>query len=103
MGMPKSLRDMKKGNASNINDMDEMTSSQKADFEKLKSKAAPYLNKSEGELMQDIQKMIGSAKAKGTLTKKDVEKFANQIAPMLDTQQREKMRKLVDNVSKQLD
>jgi hypothetical protein len=64
----------------------------------MKQKIQPYLNKPEDDLLRDIQKVIKVGKEKGTLDKEDIDKYAAQLAPLLNAQQKEKMKSLLTSI-----
>ena len=54
-----------------------------------------YRGKSEGELMEDLRRMIGQQRAQGILTDEKMQQMLNTIAPMLNAGQQQKMAQIL--------
>jgi hypothetical protein len=50
-----------------------------------------YENKSEGELMTDLEKMISNGRKDGTFSDEMLDSFMKNVAPMMDASQRKKL------------
>ncbi len=55
---------------------------------------AQYENKSESELMSDLERMIYQGRKDGTFTDEMLDGFIQNVSPMLDDAQRERLHKL---------
>ena len=55
---------------------------------------AQYENKSESELMSDLERMIYQGRQDGTFTDEMLDGFIQNVAPMLDGAQRERLNHL---------
>lgn len=66
----------------------------------LSSLAGKYNGASETELMQAIIKEAEKGKRNGTLSNKDIDNFANMLAPLLDEKKRSYLKKVVAQLKK---
>ena len=55
-----------------------------------------HKNSSENDLMTELMQAIASSKQNGTFDKIQIEKFAKQIAPMMNAEQRGKLQGIID-------
>lgn len=68
------------------------------DIASVEDTISKYENKSEGELMGDLEGMIRQGKKDGTFTDEMLEAFMKNVAPMMDKDQRKKMRSIADMI-----
>ncbi len=59
---------------------------------------AQYENKSEGELMGDLERMISQGRKDGSFTDDMLDGFIQNVAPMLDAEQRKKLEGLAQMI-----
>ncbi len=59
---------------------------------------AQYENKSEGELMGDLERMISQGRKDGSFTDDMLDGFIQNVAPMLDAEQRKKLDSLAQMI-----
>lgn len=93
--MKRSLR----GNAKNISE-NNLNESQKKQFDTLKTMAKNYEGKSESEILGEIKKTVEKGKQDGSLNDNKINEIANQIAPMLNSQQKAKLDMLLKTLKK---
>lgn len=56
------------------------------------------MNKSEGELMQDLMKSVAQGKKDGTFNDKKVKEFVDKVSPMLNAEQKKRMNQLLQKI-----
>lgn len=66
----------------------------------LKNFASKYEGASEDTLISEIMKEAEKGRRNGTLTNADIDRFKNMIEPMLNSQQRKKLEKVVEKLKK---
>lgn len=59
---------------------------------------AQYENKSEGELMGDLERMISQGRKDGSFTDDMLEGFIQNVAPMLDNEQKKKLESIAQMI-----
>lgn len=64
----------------------------------LEDTIAQYENKSEGELMGDLEHMISQGRKDGSFTDDMLDGFIQNIAPMMDAEQRKKLESLAQMI-----
>jgi hypothetical protein len=64
----------------------------------LEDTIAQYENKSEGELMGDLERMISQGRKDGSFTDDMLEGFIQNVAPMLDAEQRKKIESIAQMI-----
>ncbi len=57
-----------------------------------------YENKSEGELMGDLERMISQGRKDGSFSDEMLEGFIQNVAPMLDNEQRKKLESIAQMI-----
>lgn len=93
--MKRSLR-----NSSKKADVNQLNDEQKMQFEKLKGMAKNYEGKSDNEILKDLSTAVKKGKADGSLTDEKINNIASTIAPMLNSQQKEKLKQLMQTIKK---
>lgn len=78
-----------KADASNIDN---------SDIENMEDTISQYENKSEGELMGDLEQMIANGRKDGSFTDEMLDSFIKNVAPMMDSEQRKKL----DSIAKMI-
>jgi hypothetical protein len=68
------------------------------DIQNMQEAISKYENKSEGELMGDLERMINSGRKDGTFSNEMLDAFVKNVAPMMDSAQRKKL----DNIAKMI-
>jgi hypothetical protein len=61
------------------------------DIQNMQDTISKYENKSEGELMTDLEKMISNGRKDGTFSDEMLDSFMKNVAPMMDASQRKKL------------
>jgi len=92
--MQKSLRGMKQA----LDEKEMQRLVQQADpaaVDAVQDTIEQYRGKSEGELMEDLRRMIGQQRAQGILTDEKMQQMLNTIAPMLNAGQQQKMAQIL--------
>ena len=77
-----------------------LTAEQKRQMERLKGVARQYQGKSEGELMRELKKAAAEGKSSGTLSDQKIDRFARQVAPMLNEAQKKKLARIIGELKK---
>ncbi len=73
----------------NMNDID------KDSVTNMKKTVSEYSSKSEDELLDELKRVADENRQSGELDNEKLDGFANQVAPMLDEEQRKKMEQLI--------
>ncbi len=81
-------------------DYNKLTPEQKRQMERLKNVSQQYRGKSESELMNELKRAASQGKSNGTLSNQKMDKFAKQIAPMLDENQKKKLNRILSELKK---
>jgi hypothetical protein len=68
------------------------------DIQSMQDTISKYENKSEGELMGDLEKVIEDGRKDGTFSNEMLDAFVKNVAPMMDASQRKKL----DNITKMI-
>ncbi len=68
------------------------------DIQSMQDAISRYENKSEGELMSELEKMVSSGKKDGTFSDDMLDSFMKNVAPMMDVSQRKKL----ENIAKMI-
>ena len=63
----------------------------KRDIRDVEKTISEYENKSEGELMSDLERMISEGKKDGTFSEEMLDAFIKNVTPMMDKNQRQKL------------
>ncbi len=66
----------------------------------MKRLAAKYQREGEGQLVRDIVNNVIEQKAAGKLTNQQLIAFANRVAPLLNTDQKQRLSELVEQLVK---
>ncbi len=82
-------KDVKNMRREDLNDRD------KQSYDSIRERAKQYEGKSEDQLLNELFKKVNDGKKNGTLSNADLDRFAGQVAPMLNPQQREKLNGLI--------
>ncbi len=69
----------------NINDVGDQ------DIQSIEETVAKYQNKSESELMDDLERMINEGRQNGTFTEDMLDAFVRNVSPMMDDAQKKKL------------
>ena len=69
-------------------------------FNLVNSLASKFDGKSQNELMKAIYEQAKRGKQNGTLTNKDIDNFANMLSPLIDTQKRKMLERIVAELKK---
>ena len=93
--MKRSLR-----NSGKMPDESKLNNEQKKQLEKLKGIAKQYEGKSDNEILKDLSQAVDKGKKEGTLTDEKINSIASTIAPMLNSEQRNKLNKLMQTIKK---
>ena len=72
-------------------DVDELNN---GDIQNVEETIAQYENKSEDELMGDLQQMISKGKEDGTFNNEMLDAFIKNVSPMMDSAQRKKLESI---------
>jgi hypothetical protein len=64
------------------------------DIQSMQDAISRYENKSEGELMGELEKMVSNGRKEGTFSDEMLESFMKNVAPMMDASQRKKLQSL---------
>lgn len=76
----------------------DLTGEQKEEFNQLKKTVQRFSGKSEAELLKELSSKVKEGKEKGTISSKKLESFAKKINPLLDDQQKKKLKKILKNL-----
>ena len=93
--MKRSLRNQN----SNTNE-NNLNNEQKKQLDKLKGMAKQYEGKSDTEILTDLSKAVEKGKKDGSLTDEKIDSIASTIAPMLNSEQRNKLNRLMQTIKK---
>ena len=93
--MKRSLR-----NSGKMPDESKLNNEQKKQLDKLKGMAKQYEGKSDSEILRDLSQAVDKGKKDGTLTDEKINSIASTIAPMLNSEQRNKLNKLMQTIKK---
>lgn len=74
--------------------------SYEARVNEMKRLAAKYQREGEGQLVRDIVNNVIEQKAAGKLTNQQLIAFANRVAPLLNTDQKQRLSELVEQLVK---
>lgn len=74
--------------------------SQKDTMDAIKNFAGKYEGASENELILEIMKEAEKGRRNGTLTDTDIDRFKNMLEPMLNSAQRQKLYKVIEQIKK---
>lgn len=74
--------------------------SQKDTMDAIKNFAGKYEGASENELILEIMKEAEKGRRNGTLTNTDIDRFKNMLEPMLNSAQRQKLYKVIEQIKK---
>ena len=74
--------------------------SQKDTMDAIKNFAGKYEGASENELILEIMKEAETGRRNGTLTDSDIDRFKNMLEPMLNSAQRQKLYKVIEQIKK---
>jgi hypothetical protein len=66
----------------------------------IKEKLKRYEGKSRGDIMSELTRAIEKGKRDGTLSISELENYYKMASPMLNDEQRKKMREIIDGISK---
>ncbi len=69
-------------------------------LEEMKTLAAKYQREGESQLVKDILSNVLEQKAKGQLTNDQLRAFAKRITPLLNSEQRQRLNDLVEQLVK---
>lgn len=105
------LRSFKKGKGPSLSKNDVKAAAKKAninignvddnEIRSLEETISEYENKSEGELMSDLDRMISEGRKNGTFTDDMLDSFMKNVAPMMDSAQRKKLENIARTIKKQ--
>lgn len=105
------LRSFKQGRGPGLNKNDIKTAARKAnvnignvndsEIRSMEETISEYENKSEGELMSDLDKMIYEGRKNGTFSDEMLDSFIKNVAPMMDSAQRKKLENIARTIKKQ--
>lgn len=93
--MKRSLRNFKQSA-----DESKLNGEQKEQFEKLKGIAKKYEGKSDDDILKDLSQAVQKGKKDGTLTNEKIDSIASTIAPMLNSEQKNKLARLMQTIKK---
>ena len=68
------------------------------DIQSIEETVSKYENKSESELMSDLERMIKEGRENGTFTEDMLDAFTRNVSPMLDDSQRKKLEGIVRTI-----
>lgn len=74
------------------------TNIDKNSTEALKNFARKYEGASEDKLISEIMKEAEKGRKNGTLTNAEIDRFKNMLSPMLNSEQRKKLEKVVEKL-----
>ena len=85
----------------NFNDYKKQPNKSQADtMEMIKNFASKYEGASENQLVAEIIKEAEKGRRNGTLTDSDIQRFKSMIEPMLSSEQRAKLNKIINTIKK---
>ncbi len=93
--MKRSLRNFKQSA-----DESKLNGEQKEQLEKLKGIAKKYEGKSDNDILKDLSQAVQKGKKDGTLTNEKIDSIASTIAPMLNSEQKNKLARLMQTIKK---
>ncbi len=93
--MKRSLRNFKQSA-----DESKLNGEQKEQLEKLKGIAKQYEGKSDNDILKDLSQAVQKGKKDGTLTNEKIDSIASTIAPMLNSEQKNKLARLMQTIKK---
>ena len=93
--MKRSLRNFKQST-----DESKLNNEQKEQLEKLKGIAKKYEGKSDNDILKDLSQAVQKGKKDGTLTNEKIDSIASTIAPMLNSEQKNKLNRLMQTIKK---
>lgn len=93
--MKRSLR-----NSKQTPEESKLNSEQKEQLEKLKGIAKKYEGKSDNDILKDLSQAVQKGKKDGTLTNEKIDSIASTIAPMLNSEQKNKLARLMQTIKK---
>lgn len=64
----------------------------------IKKQVHKYGSMSESQLMEEMMEIANNSKAEGSLKSDDLDKFYKQVAPMLNEQQRNRLKQLIKSL-----
>ncbi len=104
------LRSFKQGKGQGLSKNDIKTAAKKAnvnignvndnEIRSIEETISEYENKSEGELMSDLEKMIYEGRKNGTFSDDMLDSFIKNVSPMMDSAQRKKLENIARNIKK---
>ena len=71
------------------------TPSKDSQREDIRKTAEQYEGKSDTEMLNEIARAAGKEKREGTFSEEKLDKFASDLAPMLNSEQRERLAKAI--------
>ena len=105
------LRSFKQGKGSGLSKNDIKAAARKAnvnignvnedEIRSMEETISEYENKSEGELMSDLDRMIRDGRKNGTFNDGMLDAFIKNVAPMMDSEQRKKLDNIARTLKKQ--
>lgn len=105
------LRSFKQGKGQGLSKNDIKAAARKAnvnidgvnddEIRSMEETISQYENKSEGELMGDLEKMIRDGRRNGTFTDDMLDSFIKNVSPMMDGAQRKKLENITRTIKKQ--
>lgn len=69
-----------------------------SDINSMQDAISKYENKSEGELMSELDRAVSSGKKDGSFSDEMLDKFIKNVAPMMDASQRKKLENLAKSI-----
>lgn len=93
-------KEYKDNSQKNFKDMrrDDLSEDEKRQYDDITDRARQFEGKSENELMGELFKRVNAGKKDGTFNAAELDKLAAQAAPMLNAEQREKLKSLLNMI-----
>ena len=102
--MAKDLRGFKGGKKEGFSEKEIEEIKKRADKDSVKQAEniyKKYSGKSKSELQSELFKMVSKNKQSGQLSDAQIEKFTEQVSPMLEAKQKQRLNEIVSMIKKQ--
>lgn len=93
-------KDQIKKAANRANMKTDVDSIKDKDIKSVEDTIAKYENKSEGELMSDLERMVRQGRSNGSFSDEMLDSFIQNVSPMMNNEQRKKLRSLAEMMRK---
>ena len=79
-------------------DLSKLTKQEQEALRKVEGQLRGYQNKSEAQLMQEVQRIAKQSKASGELNPQKLRQFENSVKGMLDPAQQQKLKAILNSL-----